>query len=75
MRSFCRWSSVPWVAMGATLHRTARIGEELFYDLEAPVVRIGGPDVPATPYSKVLEDFFLPTPDQIYAQMLELARY
>ena len=47
----------------------------MFYDLEAPVVRIGGPDVPATPYSKVLEDFFLPTPDQIYAQMLELARY
>src|SRR2546423_2586135 len=22
---FCRWSSVPWVAMGATLHRSARI--------------------------------------------------
>ena len=38
-------------------------------------VRIGGPDVPATPYSKVLEEFFLPTPDQIYAQMRELARY
>jgi 2-oxoisovalerate dehydrogenase E1 component beta subunit len=61
--------------LGVGAEISARIGEELFYDLEAPVVRIGGPDVPATPYSKVLEDFFLPTPDQIYAQMLELARY
>jgi 2-oxoisovalerate dehydrogenase E1 component beta subunit len=61
--------------LGVGAEISARIGEELFYDLEAPVVRIGGPDVPATPYSKVLEDFYLPTPDQIYAQMLELARY
>jgi len=61
--------------LGVGAEISARIGEELFYDLEAPVVRIGGPDVPATPYSRVLEEFFLPTPDQIYAQMLELARY
>jgi len=61
--------------LGVGAEISARIGEELFYDLEAPVVRIGGPDVPATPYSRVLEEFFLPTPDQIYAQMRELARY
>ncbi len=61
--------------LGVGAEISARIGEELFYDLDAPVVRIGGPDVPATPYSKVLEEFFLPTPDQIYAQMRELARY
>ncbi len=61
--------------LGVGAEISARIGEELFYDLDAPVVRIGGPDVPATPYSRVLEEFFLPTPDQIYAQMLELARY
>ncbi len=57
--------------LGVGAEISARIGEELFYDLDAPVVRIGGPDVPATPYSKVLEEFFLPTPDQIYAQMRE----
>ncbi|HKN50724.1 MAG TPA: alpha-ketoacid dehydrogenase subunit beta [Actinomycetota bacterium] len=61
--------------LGVGAEISARIGEELFYDLEAPVVRIGSPDVPATPYSRVLEEFFLPKPDQIYAQMLELARY
>ncbi len=61
--------------LGVGAEISARISEELFYDLDAPVVRIGGPDVPATPYSRVLEEFFLPTPDQIYAQMRELARY
>ena len=61
--------------LGVGAEISARIGEELFYDLDAPVVRIGAPDVPATPYSRVLEEFFLPTPDQIYAQMRELARY
>ena len=61
--------------LGVGAEISARIGEELFYDLEAPVVRIGSPDVPATPYAKVLEDFFLPTPDQIYAAMRDLALY
>jgi 2-oxoisovalerate dehydrogenase E1 component beta subunit len=61
--------------LGVGAEISARIGEELFYDLDAPVVRIGGPDVPATPYAKVLEDFFLPTPDQIYTAMRELALY
>ena len=61
--------------LGVGAEISARISEELFYDLDAPVVRIGGPDVPATPYARVLEDFFLPNPDQIYASMLELARY
>ena len=61
--------------LGVGAEISARIGEELFYDLDAPVVRIGAPDVPATPYSRVLEEFFLPTPEQIYAQMRELARY
>jgi 2-oxoisovalerate dehydrogenase E1 component beta subunit len=61
--------------LGVGAEISARIAEELFYDLDAPVVRIGGPDVPATPYARVLEDFFLPTPDQIYAAMRDLARY
>ena len=37
----------------------ARIGEELFDDLDAPVVRIGAKDVPI-PFSPVLENFVLP---------------
>jgi pyruvate dehydrogenase E1 component beta subunit len=37
----------------------ARIGEELFDELDAPVVRIGAKDVPI-PFSPVLENFVLP---------------
>jgi pyruvate/2-oxoglutarate/acetoin dehydrogenase E1 component len=37
----------------------ARIGEELFDDLDAPVLRIGAKDVPI-PFSPVLENFVLP---------------
>jgi pyruvate/2-oxoglutarate/acetoin dehydrogenase E1 component len=37
----------------------ARIGEELFDDLDAPVVRVGAKDVPI-PFSPVLENFVLP---------------
>ncbi|GAC1370153.1 MAG: alpha-ketoacid dehydrogenase subunit beta [Actinomycetota bacterium] len=61
--------------LGVGAEISARIGEELFYDLEAPVLRIGGPDIPATPFAKVLEDFFLPSPEQIYLAMRDLARY
>jgi len=36
----------------------ALIAEEAFYDLDAPVVRLGGPDVPGIPFSKPLEEWF-----------------
>jgi pyruvate dehydrogenase E1 component beta subunit len=43
----------------------ARIGEELFDHLKAPVVRVGAKDVPV-PFCKELEDYVLPqVPDVI----------
>jgi len=42
----------------------ARIGEELFDYLDAPVVRVGAKDVPI-PFSPVLENFVLPQTDDI----------
>jgi 2-oxoisovalerate dehydrogenase E1 component beta subunit len=36
----------------------ALIAEEAFYDLDAPVMRLAGPDVPGIPYSKPLEEWF-----------------
>ncbi len=42
----------------------ARIGEELFDYLDAPVTRIGAKDVPI-PFSPVLENFVLPQTDDI----------
>lgn len=52
---------------------SARIAEELFYELDGPVVRIAAPDVPAMPFAKTMEEFFLPSPDEIFTAMRDLA--
>lgn len=36
----------------------ALIAEAAFYDLDAPIVRLGGPDVPGIPFAKPLEEWF-----------------
>ena len=53
---------------------SATIAEELFYDLDAPVVRIGAPDAPAMPFSAPLEECFLPSPSAIHAAIRDLAQ-
>ena len=53
----------------------AIIAEEGFEALDAPVVRVAGPDVPAMPFNKPQEDFFLPNPARIAAAMRKLAAY
>jgi 2-oxoisovalerate dehydrogenase E1 component beta subunit len=60
---------------GAGAEIAATIGEEAMYDLDAPIVRVGGPDVPAMPFAAPLEHFYMePEPDQVYRRMLDLAR-
>ena len=51
------------------------IAEEAFEYLDAPVRRLTGPDVPAMPFAKPLEDAFLPNPVRIAAALRELAAY
>ena len=60
---------------GAGAEISASIAEELMFDLDAPVVRIGGPDVPAMPYSTPLEHFYLPDTEAIYERLRELAKF
>ena len=60
---------------GAGAEIAALIAEEAFSDLDAPVMRIGGPEVPAMPYNKPQEDWFMPDPTKIAAKMRELAAY
>jgi 2-oxoisovalerate dehydrogenase E1 component subunit beta len=60
---------------GAGAEISAAIAEELMFDLDGPVVRVGGPDVPAMPYSTPLEHFFLPDTEKIYERMRELAKF
>ncbi|MEK7326556.1 MAG: alpha-ketoacid dehydrogenase subunit beta [Chloroflexota bacterium] len=53
----------------------AIIADEAFTDLDAPVKRLGGPDVPAVPFSHPLQDWFMPNPEKIAKAMRELAAY
>lgn len=48
---------------------------EAFEWLDAPVMRLGAPDVPAAPFARPMLDFFVPSPEEIESAMLELARY
>ncbi len=54
---------------------TAILAEEAFTDLDAPVRRLAGPDVPGMPYSHPLQDWFMPDPDKIAEAIRELAAY
>ena len=61
---------------GAGAEIAATIAEEALFDLDAPLVRIGGPDIPAMPFAAPLEHFFMePEPDQIYRAMRDLAHF
>lgn len=54
---------------------SAIIAEHCLYDLDAPVMRLAGPDVPAMPYSPPMEDFFMVNPEKIEEKMLELIEH
>lgn len=49
---------------GITAEIASRLTEKAFYHLDAPVVRMGAMDVPI-PFSPVLEDLTVPTPDRV----------
>ncbi|BBI33106.1 alpha-ketoacid dehydrogenase subunit beta [Cohnella abietis] len=54
---------------------SAIIAEELLFDLDAPIRRLCGPDVPAMPINPLGEKHFLLNKEKLKAAMLELARY
>jgi 2-oxoisovalerate dehydrogenase E1 component beta subunit len=53
----------------------AIIAEEAFENLDGPIVRVTGPDVPGVPYNHVLEDWFMPSPDRIADAARRLVAY
>ena len=53
----------------------AVLAEHAFSDLDAPVRRLGGPDVPSMPYSPALQEWFMLNPDKIAAAIRSLASY
>jgi 2-oxoisovalerate dehydrogenase E1 component beta subunit len=53
----------------------AILAEEGFNYMDAPIMRVAGPDVPGVPYSHPLQDWFMPNPKKIADAMRQLARY
>lgn len=54
---------------------SAIIAENCLFDLDAPIKRLAGPDVPAMPYSPPMEKFFMINPEKVEAAMRELAEF
>lgn len=53
----------------------AIVAENCLFDLDAPIQRLAGPDVPAMPYAPTLEDYFMINPDQVEKAMRDLAEF
>jgi 2-oxoisovalerate dehydrogenase E1 component beta subunit len=61
--------------LGVGAEVAAQISEHALFDLDAPVVRLGGAHVPAMPYAPTLESWFLPDVDRIEQHMRKLAEF
>jgi len=53
----------------------ATIAEWGFMDLDAPVKRLAGPDVPGVPFSHPMQDWFMVSPEKIADAIRELAAF
>ncbi|APC48355.1 alpha-ketoacid dehydrogenase subunit beta [Virgibacillus halodenitrificans] len=53
----------------------AIIAENCLFDLDAPISRLAGPDVPSMPYAPTMEKFFMINPDKVEKAMRELAEF
>lgn len=54
---------------------SAIIAEHCLFELDAPIKRLAGPDVPAMPYAPTMEKFFMINPDKVEQAMRELAAF
>jgi 2-oxoisovalerate dehydrogenase E1 component beta subunit len=61
--------------MGLGAEIAALIAEQGFADLDAPIRRVTGPDLPGIPFNEVGEHAFLPNADKIAGALRELAAY
>jgi 2-oxoisovalerate dehydrogenase E1 component beta subunit len=60
---------------GVAAEIVATIAEETMFDLDGPLVRMGGPDIPAMPFAGPLEHFYMPDVEGIHKAMKELAEF
>ena len=58
--------------MGAGAEVAATIAESALYELDAPIRRLTGPDIPAMPFNTPQEEHFMPNPEKIAQAAREL---
>lgn len=63
------------LTLGVGAEIAAIIAGEAFEDLDAPVMRLAGPDVPGVPFARTMQDFFMPNADKIADALRQLAAY
>lgn len=54
---------------------SAIIAENCLFELDAPIKRLAGPDIPAMPYAPTMEKFFMVNPDKVEKAARELAEF
>ena len=62
-------------ALGVGAEVSAIIAEQAFDYLDAPVLRIAGPEVPAMPFATSLEDMFMPNTERIIQAVTQIMAY
>jgi 2-oxoisovalerate dehydrogenase E1 component beta subunit len=63
------------LTMGYGAEIAAILSSDGFEYMDAPIMRLGGPDVPAVPFSHPLQEAFMPNPHKIAAAIRQLAAY
>ncbi len=63
------------LAVGVGAEVAAIVAEECFQQLDAPVMRLGGPEVPAIPFAEPLAEVYCLGPEKIEAKLRQLAAY
>lgn len=61
--------------LGIGAEISATIAEQAFDCLDAPIVRVTPPDIPAIPAASAMEHFYMPNVDKIVAAMEQVIRY
>jgi 2-oxoisovalerate dehydrogenase E1 component beta subunit len=61
--------------LGVGAEVSAQIAEKAMFELDAPIVRLGGPHIPAMPFAPTLEHWFLPDADRLEQEMRKLAEF
>lgn len=61
--------------MGIGAEVAALIAEKALFELDAPIMRLTGPEVPAMPYAAPLEKAAMLNPDKVAQKMAELAEF